>query len=125
MYATATLIKVYDCSGIHYGYSRGQVIMMKRPTPYATTQAASQIGEQLRTWRTLQNLTAEQVAERAGVSRGTVGRLERGDLGIGFEVVLNVARALGVLDLLVSATDPYETQIGRARADERLPQRVR
>lgn len=99
--------------------------MMKRPTPFATTQAARQIGEQLRTWRTLQNLTAEQVAERAGVSRGTVGRLERGTLGIGFDVVLNVARALGVLDLLVSATDPYETPIGRARADERLPQRVR
>jgi hypothetical protein len=32
---------------------------------------------------------------------------------------------LGVLDLLVPALDPYETELGRARADQALPQRVR
>lgn len=98
---------------------------MKRPTPYATAQAARQIGEHLRTWRTLQELTAEQVAQRAGVTRATVGRLERGETTVGFDVVLNVARALGVLEAMVVATDPYETPLGRARADERLPRRVR
>jgi hypothetical protein len=30
-----------------------------------------------------------------------------------------------VLDAIVTATDPYETDLGRARADERLPKRVR
>lgn len=98
---------------------------MKRPTPFATKQAAQQIGEHLRAWRVLQDLTAEQVAERAGVTRATVGRLERGEPTVGFEVVLNVARALGVLDALVAATDPYETPLGRARADGHLPKRVR
>jgi len=34
-------------------------------------------------------------------------------------------RALGVLDAVVKATDPYETPFGRARADQMLPQRVR
>ncbi len=98
---------------------------MARPTPFATQQAAKQMGENLRIWRTLQDLTAEQVAERAGTTRATVGRVERGEPSVGFEVVLNVARALGILDSLVVATDPYETQLGRARADERLPRRVR
>jgi transcriptional regulator with XRE-family HTH domain len=96
-----------------------------RPVPQRTLRAAGDIGEHLRTWRKLQRLTIAQVAERAGVARATVSRLEHGDTAVGFEVVLNVARALGVLDQLVRSVDPYETDLGRARADEALPQRVR
>lgn len=102
-----------------------EVIAMARPTSFATQQAARQIGEHLRAWRTLQDLTAEQVSERAGIARDTVGRLERGESNVGFDVVLRVAGALGVLDAIVTAADPYETPLGRARADERLPRRVR
>lgn len=99
--------------------------MAGRPVPQRTQRAAVDIGEHLRTWRKLQRLTIAQVAERAGVARATVGRLEHGDTAVGFEVVLNVARGLGVLDQLVRSVDPYETDLGRARADESLPQRVR
>jgi transcriptional regulator with XRE-family HTH domain len=76
--------------------------MMAQKTPFATQQAANEIGENLRSWRIMLNLTAEQVAQRAGVARSTIGRLERGEPTVGFEVVLNVARALGVLDALVA-----------------------
>ena len=41
------------------------------------------------------------------------------------ENLLRVARALGVLDLLTKALDPYDTDVGRLRADEELPTRVR
>ncbi|MGE3621359.1 MAG: helix-turn-helix domain-containing protein [Acidimicrobiia bacterium] len=98
---------------------------MTRPVPFRTQQAAVDVGQNLTTWRKLLGLTAQQVAERAGVSRQTVGRLERGDLSIGIDVLLNVCRALGVLQEVVRATDPYETPFGRARADQKLPQRVR
>ena len=37
----------------------------------------------------------------------------------------SVAAALGVLDQIVTATDPYETDFGRAHADQQLPQRIR
>lgn len=40
-------------------------------------------------------------------------------------VFLKVSRALGQLDRVVEALDPYETDLGRARADWNLPQRVR
>lgn len=76
-------------------------------------------------WRRLNGLTAEQVAERAGVSRGTLRRLERGEPTVGLDVFLNVARVLGPLDDFVSSLDPYETDLGRARADQALPKRVR
>jgi len=98
---------------------------MARPTPARTSIAARDIGQQLATWRKLQGLTAEQVVERAGTSRSTLRRLEQGDPKVSFETFLNVARSLGILERVVTATDPYESDIGRARADEVLPQRVR
>lgn len=98
---------------------------MPRPTPARTRLSAERIGTHLTSWRKLQSLTAEQVAERAGISRGTLRRLENGETTVGLDVLLNVARVLGVLDRLVEACDPYETELGRARADQVLPQRVR
>lgn len=98
---------------------------MARPLPHRVVRAAEELGEHLRTWRKLQRLTIEQVAERAGVTRNTVSRLERGDASVGLDVVLNVSRALGQLEQLVGSIDPYDTDLGRARADEALPQRIR
>ncbi|MFI5931540.1 helix-turn-helix domain-containing protein [Actinoplanes sp. NPDC051494] len=96
------------------------------PRPSTRVQAAARsIGEQFVTWRKLHGLTALQVSERAGISRNTLRRVETGDPGVGLQAFLGVARALGVLDAVVTATDPYETDLGRARADEILPKRVR
>jgi transcriptional regulator with XRE-family HTH domain len=96
-----------------------------RTIPARTRLGAKAIGEYLTTWRKLQHLTAQQVAERADISRGTLRRLENGETSVGFDVVLQVARVLGLLDRMIEAFDPYETDLGRARADEILPQRVR
>jgi transcriptional regulator with XRE-family HTH domain len=65
------------------------------------------------------------VADRSGISRGTLARLERGDGGVNTENLFRVLRALGVLDGLSKALDPYETDVGRLRSDEQLPRRVR
>lgn len=98
---------------------------MKGPTSVRTQRAAVALGDHLTTWRKLLGLTAEQVADRAGVSRTTLRRLETGEAGVSLETTLNVARALGQLDRLIEALDPYQTDLGRARADQHLPQRVR
>jgi transcriptional regulator with XRE-family HTH domain len=92
--------------------------------PIAVANGQRQIGEDLATWRRLRRLTAQQVADRAGISRYTVLRLEHGD-GATMENLLRVARALGILDLLAGALDPYKTDVGRLRSEEALPQRVR
>lgn len=99
--------------------------MAKRPLPVRVRRSAVEIGDHLVAWRKLQGLTAEQVADRAGMSRTTLRRLEHGDPAVGFDSFLAVARALGQLDRVVQALDPYETDLGRARADEALPKRVR
>jgi len=89
------------------------------------TRASKEVGANVRTWRLLLGLTAQQVAERAGIDRGTLRRLETGDGGVSVETMLTVARVLGQLDRLVEALDPYGTDLGRARADQVLPTRVR
>lgn len=93
-------------------------------TPVAVVSAQRRMGEYLATWRKLRQLTAAQVADRAGISRYTVMRLEGGE-GASMENLLRVARALGVLDMLTAALDPYATDLGRLRAQESLPERVR
>ncbi|GAA3578030.1 hypothetical protein GCM10022197_39210 [Microlunatus spumicola] len=99
--------------------------MTRRESPVRVRRGAEEIGRHLVTWRKLQNLTAEQVAERADVTRTTLRRLEHGEPGVGLDVFLRVARALGQLDRVVDVLDPYDTDLGRARAEEVLPERVR
>ena len=90
-----------------------------------TITSAASIGENLSTWRKLLGLTAQQVSERAQISLATYSKLENGHPGVAFGSVLAVFRGLGLLDRVVDATDPYETDLGRARADLTLPKRVR
>ena len=92
--------------------------------PIVVSHGLRRIGADLATWRRLRRLTAAQVADRAGVSRHPVMRIESG-AGASLESIMRVARALGVLDQLTSSLDPYSTDVGRLRSDEALPQRVR
>lgn len=95
------------------------------PTPIPVRRALERFGEDVVTWRKLNHLTAAQVADRAGVSAPTLRTLERGEGGISLENVFRIARALGILDLLSKAIDPYSTDAGQLRSGEQLPQRVR
>ena len=93
-------------------------------TPIPVIRAVRRMGADLATWRKLRQLTIAEVADRAGVGRSTVLRLEAGQ-GASLENLLRVARALGVLESLSGALDPYASDFGRLRADETLPARVR
>ncbi len=84
-----------------------------------------ELADDLVTWRKLRGLTQAQLADRAGVSRDTLTRLESGAGGVGLETLLRVLRALGLLDTLAKAFDPHRSDVGRMRSDEELPKRVR
>lgn len=74
--------------------------------------------------RRQQRITVELLAERAGISVPTLRALLREGKG-SVENMLRVARILGLLDPIERATDPLNTPIGRLRADEETPRRIR
>lgn len=83
-----------------------------------------QIGAHLRRWRILLDLPQELVAARAGISRDSLRRLEKGE-GAKLSTVLAVADVLGITERLVHAVDPLETDLGRARSRVTERQRAR
>ncbi len=98
---------------------------MKRPTSARTKLASKDLGEYISSWRKLRGLTMQQLAEKANTTRATISKLEHGDSKVSLETFLNVCGSLDVLDRVKEAVDPYETDFGRIRADQELPQRVR
>lgn len=96
-----------------------------RSTPLAVRRGLRRLAEDVTVWRKLQGLTQAQLADRSGVGVNTVRRLEDGDSGVTIENALRIFRALGVLDAALGALDPHESDVGRLRSDEQLPQRVR
>ena len=84
-----------------------------------------ELSENVATWRKLRGLTQAQLAERAGVNRATLIRLERENGQVSTENLFRVLNALGILSGTTRATDPYESDLGRLRSDENLPRRVR
>ena len=101
------------------------VSKLESGSPPAVQRALRFLADDIATWRKLRGLTQAQLADRSNISTNTLARLERGDGGISTTNLLRVLRALGVLDAVRRSLDPYESDVGRLRADEQLPQRVR
>lgn len=97
----------------------------ERRTQLPVRRAVGRLAAHIVAWRKLRGLTQVQLADRAGISRGTLQRLETGDMGVSVENLLRVLRALGLLENLPDALDPLASDVGRLRSDELLPQRVR
>jgi transcriptional regulator with XRE-family HTH domain len=98
---------------------------LPRATPIPVRRAQRSLADSIATWRKLRGLTQAQLAERADVSRGVIGRLEAADGGLSVENLLRILRALGIQDLLAEALDPLASDIGRLRSEQELPRRVR
>lgn len=88
--------------------------------PPATRQLTS-LGERLRLARLRRRYSAESVAKRAGVARGTLYRVEEGDPGVSLATYASVLRVLGLQnDLDLVARDDV---LGRKLQDLKLPTR--
>lgn len=84
-----------------------------------------EFGDHLRTWRKASRLTAEIVADRAGITRDTLRNLETGSGAVKLENVFAVLRALGLDAGVIAAVDPTLDDRGRALLQRGLPERVR
>lgn len=77
-----------------------------------------QLGEHIRLARLRRDLSSEQVAERAGIARNTLIKIEHGDEGVAMGSYFRTLIALNLADdLLLLAKDDA---LGRALQDAQL-----
>ena len=93
-------------------------------TPIPVARAMREISSNLDLARRQQRITVELLAARANLSVPTVRKMLNEGAG-SFENILRIARLLGFLDGVVDATNPLNTGIGRIRAEQDVPKRVR
>ena len=89
-----------------------------------TQNILTQMGDQIRLARLRRHLTAELVAERAGISRVTLSNIEKGSPSVAIGSYAAVLHALNGMDkdLLLVAKDD---ELGRKLQDLELPTRRR
>ena len=112
-------------SGSYGEYSMHRVEEVVALAGYRIDRQLTEFGEHIRGWRMVLGLTAQQVSERASITRDTLRKIEAGDPGVSFRSVTQVLRALGLLDHVVDATDPLNSDIGRLRAGNLTKKRAR
>jgi len=78
-----------------------------------TQRRAEALGERLRLARMRRRMSLAELAKRTGVARGTLTRLERGDLSVSLGLL---ARVLAILDL--------EADLDRLAQDDELGKRL-
>lgn len=78
------------------------------------------VGERIRARRQELGWTQEQLAEKAGISKGFLSDLETGTRNVSAEYLLKIAQALTVsLDFLMKG-DPSKPKTGNVQIPERL-----
>lgn len=68
----------------------------KRPSSRYAKAAATLLGQLIRKARIDKKMTAEEIAERAGLSRGLLRRIENGNLGCTLGAVFETATVVGL-----------------------------
>ena len=92
---------------------------MKRKRSYSrvTRQALSLLGKLIRIGRTERAMTAQDLADRAGISRTTLYNIEKGEPGPEIGIVFEVATLVGVR---LFEYDERTLAMHNARLDEKL-----
>lgn len=97
----------------------------KGSLPPKVRRSLKKLGEDLRTARLRRNLTVANIAERAGLSPGTVLRLEKGDPGVGMGTLVLVMWLLGLNERMMQLVDETQDLLGRTLESECRRKRAR
>ena len=91
---------------------------MKRLLLPSQARVLATFGENIKFARLRRELSSEQVAERAGISRNTLIKIEKGDEGVAIGYYFRVLIVLGLdKDILLVAKDD---ELGRKLQDAKL-----
>jgi transcriptional regulator with XRE-family HTH domain len=99
--------------------------MVQIDYPEEVTFRLDEYGERVRTSRVRRRWSKTDLAERIGVERRTVTRLEQGEPGVGMGVFLAALWVLGLWDTTGGLANPEADKVGAFLEKQRQPQRVR
>lgn len=99
--------------------------MIKRKPSISVRNGLRKLGDDLKKARIRRRLTMAVVAERAGISRQTLSKIQRGDPAVGMGAYAMVSMALGMGTGWMDFADIRNDTWGQIIVDEDLPKRVR
>lgn len=93
--------------------------------PLPVLRALHKLGADIRDARRRRRIQTTLMGQRAGISRMTLLKIEKGDPGVSLGSYATVLFVLGMTERLAELVDPKHDRLGRDLEDERLPQRIR
>lgn len=97
----------------------------KRALPIPVRRAVRKLGQDINDARRRRRIPMAILAERAGISRMTLTKIEKGDPGVVMANYATVLFALGLIDRLSEIADVRHDKVGLELEEEALPKRVR
>lgn len=98
---------------------------MRKKLPISVRSGMKRLGEALRKARLRRRLKIVTVADRAGISRETLAKIQRGDPGVSMGSYAAVIFALGLGTDWMGLADISADTVGQALDEERIPSRAR
>lgn len=100
---------------------------MKNPVnlPIPALKALRKLGQDINDARRRRRITLGLMAERAGLSKATISKVEKGDPTASMGAYAAVLFVLGFTDRINELADASHDLTGRQLEEEKLPQRVR
>jgi transcriptional regulator with XRE-family HTH domain len=94
------------------------------PLPLPVKRALNKLGADLRAARLRRRIPTTLMAQRAFITRTTLGKVEKGDPGVSLGVYATVLFILGLSSRLEELADPRDDEMGLQLETERLPKRI-
>lgn len=99
--------------------------MNKTNLPIPIRKALRKLGQDIRDSRRRRRIPVALMAERANLSKATLGKIEKGDSSVSLGGYANVLFVLGLTDRLSDLADATYDTVGRMLEEENLPKRIR
>lgn len=93
--------------------------------PFPVRKSMKKLGEDIKEARIRRRITMELMCKRAGISRPTLMKIEKGDYTASIGVYAKVLFILNLLDNLEEVADIRNDKVGLMIVSSELPKRVR